>query len=78
MTIRVFRIGRGPMIKYFIIACLVAIVLTMASSLFYLVTDKGESKKMVNALSVRVGLSVLLFLLLLLAWSQGLIKPHGM
>ncbi|MBL8270460.1 twin transmembrane helix small protein [Steroidobacter sp.] len=66
------------MTKYFIIACLVAIVLTMASGLFYLVTDKGESKKMVNALSIRVGLSVLLFLLLLLAWSQGLITPHGM
>lgn len=66
------------MVKFFIIACLVAIVLTMASGLFYLVADKGESKKMVNALSVRVGLSVLLFLLLLLAWSQGLITPHGM
>lgn len=66
------------MTKFFIIACLVAIVLTMASGLFYLVTDKGESKKMVNALSIRVGLSVLLFLLLLLAWSQGLITPHGM
>lgn len=66
------------MVKFFIIACLVAIVLTMASGLFYLVTDKGESKKMVNALSVRVGLSVLLFLMLLLAWSQGLITPHGM
>ena len=50
----------------------------MASGLFYLVNDKGESKKMVKALTIRVGLSVLLFVLLLLAWSQGLIKPHGM
>jgi hypothetical protein len=66
------------MVKVFIIAVLVAIVLTMASSLFYLVSDKGQSKKMVNALSVRIGLSVLLFLLLLLAWSQGMITPHGL
>ena len=66
------------MIKFVIIACLVAIVLSMASGLFYLVTDKGSSKKMVNALSVRVGLSILLFVLLLLAWSQGLITPKGM
>lgn len=66
------------MVKIFIIAGLVAIVLSLASGLFYLVSDKGESRKMVNALSVRVGLSVLLFLLLLLAWSQGMIKPHGM
>jgi hypothetical protein len=66
------------MVKFVIIACLVAIVLTMASSLFYLVTDKGTSKKMVNALTVRVGLSVGLFVLLMLAWSSGLIKPTGM
>ena len=65
------------MIKFVIIACLLLIVLSMASGLFYLVSDKGESKKMVTALSIRVGLSVLLFALLLLAWSQGLIKPHG-
>jgi hypothetical protein len=65
------------MVKVFIIACLLLIVLSMASGLFYLVSDKGESKKMVNALSIRVGLSVLLFLILLIAWSQGLIKPHG-
>lgn len=66
------------MIKVLIIALLVGIVLSLGSGLFYLVHDKGETKKMVTALSVRVGLSVLLFLLLLLAWSQGMIKPHGM
>lgn len=66
------------MIKTLIIALLVGIVLSLGSGLFYLVHDKGESKKMVTALSIRVGLSVLLFLLLLLAWSQGMIKPHGM
>ncbi|WP_116811264.1 twin transmembrane helix small protein [Steroidobacter cummioxidans] len=66
------------MIKGLIIACLAAIVLSLFSGLFYLVTDKGGSKKMVNALSIRVGLSVALFVLLLLAWAQGLIKPIGM
>ena len=66
------------MVKFFIIACLLLIVLSMASGLFYLVHDKGESKKMVTALSIRVGLSVLLFVLLLIAWWQGLITPHGM
>jgi hypothetical protein len=66
------------MIKGLIIACLAAIVLSLFSGLFFLVTDKGGSKKMVNALSVRVGLSIALFVLLLLAWAQGLIKPLGM
>lgn len=66
-----------PFMKILIIACLLGIVLSLASGLFYLVNDKGESKKMVKALSIRVGLSVLLFVLLLIAWSQGLIQPHG-
>ena len=32
---------------------------------------------MVNALTVRIALSVLLFVLLLVAWWSGLIEPHG-
>jgi len=67
-----------PIINILILACLIAIVVSLASSLFYLVNDKGESRKMVKALTVRVTLSVLLFILLLLAWSQGLIQPHGL
>lgn len=64
------------MIRFLIVVCLIGIVLSLASGLFYLVNDKGESKKMVKALTIRVGLSVLLFVLLLFAWSQGLIQPH--
>jgi hypothetical protein len=32
---------------------------------------------MARALTLRVGLSVALFLLLMLAWRAGLIEPHG-
>jgi cytochrome bd-type quinol oxidase subunit 2 len=64
-------------IKILIIACLVAIVLSLGSALFYFMNDKGESKKMARALTIRVGLSVLLFILLLIAWWQGLIEPHA-
>jgi succinate dehydrogenase/fumarate reductase cytochrome b subunit len=67
-----------PLIKILIVACLLGIVISLGSGLYYLVNDKGESKKMVKALSIRVGLSVLLFILLLIAWSQGLISPHGL
>lgn len=65
------------MIKILIIACLLAIVVSLGSGLFHLVNDKGDSKKMVRALTIRVALSVGLFILLLIAWSQGLIEPHG-
>lgn len=63
--------------KVLIIACLIAIVVSLGSGLFHLVNDKGESKRMVTALTIRIGLSVALFILLLIAWSQGLIQPHG-
>lgn len=41
--------------------------------------EEGEptSKKMARALAVRVGLSILLFICLLLAWKWGYIQPTG-
>ena len=43
----------------------------------YLVKDtEGESKRMVNALTVRIALSVALFILLFIAWYADLITPH--
>jgi hypothetical protein len=65
------------MIKIVILACLVAIVASLGSGLYHLVKDKGESKKMARVLTIRVVLSILLFVLLLIAWTQGLIEPTG-
>jgi hypothetical protein len=65
-------------IKVLIVACLIAIVISLGSGLFHLVNDKGDSKKMVRALTVRIALSVALFILLFIAWSQGMIQPHGL
>ena len=65
------------LIKVLIVACFVGIVASLGSGLFHLVNDKGESNKMARALTVRVVLSIALFILLLIAWSQGMIQPHG-
>ena len=65
------------MIKILIVVVLVAIVASLGSGLFHLVKDDGQSKRMVNALTVRIALSVLLFVLLFVAWKSGLIEPHG-
>jgi len=66
-----------PIIKILVIACLAAIVYSLGSALYQMMNDKGDSRKMVKSLTVRVALSVGLFILLLIAWSQGLIQPHG-
>jgi succinate dehydrogenase/fumarate reductase cytochrome b subunit len=65
------------LIKILIVIVLIAIILSLGSGLFHLVNDKGDSKKMVRALTVRVALSVALFILLFIAWQQGIIEPHG-
>ena len=65
------------MIKILIVVVLVAIVVSLGSGLFHLVKDDGQSKRMVNALTVRIALSVLLFVLLFVAWKSGQIVPHG-
>ena len=65
------------MIKILIVACLIGIIISLGTGLFHLVNDKGNSKKMANALTIRVALSVALFVLLFIAWKQGLIQPHG-
>jgi cytochrome bd-type quinol oxidase subunit 2 len=63
--------------KILVVCLLIAIVISLGSALFHLVNDKGDSKRMVRALTVRIGLSVALFLLIMGAWALGIISPHG-
>jgi hypothetical protein len=66
-------------IKILIVGALIAIVLSLGSALFHLTGGRPEdSKKMARALTVRISLSVALFVLLLIAWRLGLITPHGL
>jgi len=63
-------------IRIAVIVILIAIVASLGSALFHLARGKGDSNKMVRALTVRIGLSVVLFVLLMIAWYAGLISPH--
>ena len=64
------------MIKALIIIVLVAILGSLGSALFHLINDKGNSKRMVNALTVRISLSILLFILLIVGYYSGVIEPN--
>ena len=65
------------MIKFLVLVLLAAIVVSLFSGLFFLNRDQGGSGRMARALTVRITLSVLLFILLLVAWWTGAIEPHG-
>ena len=65
-------------VKWLVLLIFFAIVLSLVSAMVQLVHDyKGESRRMVRALSVRVGLSILLFIVLWWTWKMGWIEPHG-
>jgi hypothetical protein len=64
-------------IRLLVIAALIAIVASLGTALFHLSSGRGDSGKLVRALATRVALSIVLFILLILAWRSGLITPHG-
>ena len=55
-----------------IVAFLIFILWNLGAGLYYMLVDKGQSKRTVNALTRRIALSVALILIVVLA-----IQPHG-
>ena len=60
-----------------IIAFLILIVWNLGAGLYYMLVDKGQSKRTVNSLTKRIALSVALILFVVLAIKMGWITPHG-
>lgn len=60
-----------------VVGFLILIVWNLGAGLYYMMTDKGDSKRTVNALTRRIGLSVALILIVMLAIWMGWITPHG-
>lgn len=62
--------------KAFAVLMLLAIVASLFSGLFYLYRDRGSGERTVRALTLRIGLSVTLFIALLIAFRIGLIPGY--
>ena len=63
--------------KLLVVALLLAILASLAGGLIFLIRDKGQSERTVKSLTLRIALSIALFLLLLIGYATGLIQPHG-
>ncbi len=59
--------------KIVVIIFIVLILGSLGSALFYLVTDRGGSNRMLKALAIRVALSLILFLILMAGYYFGFI-----
>jgi predicted permease len=63
--------------KYLVIVMLALILISLGRALYLLTSAKpDDGKKMVTALAWRIGLSVALFLLVILAYYNGWIQPQ--
>ena len=54
------------------------ILASLARALYYLIKDKGQSDRVVKALTVRVSLSLALFILLMAGYYFGFIPQTGL
>ena len=63
--------------KWIIPVALLMIVISLGSALYFMMKDRGNSSRMVHSLMLRIGLSIALFLGILLAHYFGLIEATG-
>jgi hypothetical protein len=62
--------------KVIIVAILLGIVASLGMALFYMVKDGGGTRT-AKALTLRIGVSIGLFVLLMVLGATGVITPHG-
>ncbi|MEE9346528.1 MAG: twin transmembrane helix small protein [Methylococcales bacterium] len=68
--------------KILIIILFIAIFISLFSALLFFLKgtnqkDINQKKRMAQALTVRISLSIALLVILLIAYAAGVIKPHG-
>ena len=67
----------AAVIKAGIVITMLAIIASLGSGLFYLIRDRSRSRRTLNALTVRISLSVVLFALILIALFTGVLQPNA-
>jgi hypothetical protein len=63
--------------KIVVIALLGCIVVSLGKALFHMSSGPSQSGEMVQALAWRIGLSLVLFVLLMAGFYMHLISPHA-
>lgn len=71
---RCYPIAPMIFVKFIVLLILIFVLISLFSGLYFLVKDKGQTKRTVNALTIRIGLSVLIIVVLLIAAATGVIE----
>ena len=62
------------LVKFIVILLLGFVIVSLFSGLYFLVRDKGQTNRTVNALSIRIGLSVVAIIVVMVAGATGVIE----
>ena len=65
-------------IKIIILLLLALILISLGAGMFSLIKDRGETNRTVKFLTIRIVLSIALFVLLVISFLMGWIQPHGL
>jgi Na+/proline symporter len=65
-------------IKIIILILLFLVIASLVASMFTLIKDSNDSNRTVKILTIRIALSVSLFVLLIVSFLMGWIQPHGL
>ena len=63
--------------RLIIIVILLGILGSLFSGMYFMLHDRGKSTRNVKALTIRIGLSIFLFVLLVIAYLSGIIRPNS-
>lgn len=65
------------LVKIIIFVMIALILASLGSGLYHLLSGKPLSDAVAKALTIRMGLSLLLFILLLVGFGLGFVNPRG-
>jgi len=74
----VIALERRVIFKIVVIALLLTVIFSLGSALYHFSKKGGDSDKMLKSLTWRIGLSIGIFILLLIGQAMGWITPHGL
>lgn len=65
------------LIKSIILILLILVLLSLGAGMFTLIKDRNKTDRTVKFLTLRIALSLSLFILLVVSFFMGWIQPHG-
>ncbi|MDI9348090.1 MAG: twin transmembrane helix small protein [Methylacidiphilales bacterium] len=63
--------------KVIISILLIFTIIALGAGLFFLIKDSSKKNRLLRSLTIRIGLSVTIFVILFVSYRLGYLHPHG-